>query len=91
MALTVVLAFQRRFAGVLGKEWIMIAQQPLTNLQMELLRLYSVQLSDERLLEVKKLLAHYFADRLTRHIDEVWEQKNLTAADMEQWLADDDQ
>ncbi|MFZ1768727.1 MAG: hypothetical protein WAU00_05980 [Caldilinea sp.] len=69
----------------------MIAQQPLTNLQMELLKLYAVPLSDEQLLEVKKILAEYFAGRLTRHVDELWEQRGLTAADMEQWLADDEQ
>lgn len=69
----------------------MIAQPPLTNLQMELLKLYSLRLSDEQLLEVKQVLARHFADRLTRHVDALWEQKGLTAADMESWLNDDDQ
>ena len=69
----------------------MIAQPPLTNLQMELLKLYAVPLSEEQLLEVKEVLAEYFAGPLTRHVDELWEQRGLTAADMEQWLSDDEQ
>jgi hypothetical protein len=75
----------------LPRGYAMIAQQPLTNLQMELLKLYAVPLSDEQLLEVKEVLADYFAGRLTRHVDELWEQRGLTAADMEQWLSDDEQ
>lgn len=69
----------------------MIAQPPLTNLQMELLRLYAVRLSDAQLLEVKEVLARHFANRLTRHVDMLWVQKGLTEADMESWLNDDDQ
>ena len=75
----------------LRKGYAMIAQPPLTNLQMELLKLYSLRLSDEQLLEVKQVLARHFADRLTRHVDALWEQKGLTTADMESWLNDDDQ
>ena len=36
---------------------------PLTNLQMELLELYSTQLSEEDLNEHKTLIAHFFAKR----------------------------
>jgi hypothetical protein len=69
----------------------MIAQQPLTNLQMELLKLYAMRLSDDQLLEVKQVLANHFAKRLTRRVDELWQKRGLTAADMEQWLADAEQ
>ena len=69
----------------------MIAQQPLTNLQLELLKLYAVRLSDEQLLEVKEVLARYFAERLTRHVDQLWDERNLSSNDMEQWLAEHDQ
>jgi hypothetical protein len=72
----------------LNQGYTMIAQPPLTNLQMELLRLYSLRLSDEQLLEVKQVLARHFADRLTSHVDGLWEQTGLTEADMESWLND---
>lgn len=69
----------------------MITQPPLTNLQMELLQLYSLKLSDNELLQVKQVLAKYFAQRLSKHVDQLWQEKGLTTEDMEQWLIDDDQ
>ena len=69
----------------------MSAQQPLTNLQVELLKLYALHLSDEQLLEVKQVLAGHFAKQLTHHVDVLWQKQGLTAADMEQWLADVEQ
>ena len=69
----------------------MIAQQPLTNLQMELLKLYAMRLSDDQLLEVKQVLARHFAKRLTRRVDGLWQERGLTAADMDRWLSDAEQ
>lgn len=69
----------------------MITQPPLTNLQMELLRLYSLKLSDNELLQVKEVLARYFAGRLGQHVDHLWQEKGLTADDMERWLTDENQ
>jgi hypothetical protein len=64
---------------------------PLTNLQLELLKLYGLKLAEEELLDIKALLARYFADRLTRRVDQIWQDKGLTEADMEQWLNDEQQ
>ena len=69
----------------------MITQPPLTNLQMELLQLYSLKLSDNELLQVKEVLAVYFAHRLGKHVAQIWKEKRETAEDMEQWLIDEDQ
>jgi len=69
----------------------MIKQKPLTNLQLELLKLYSIPLSESELLEVKHVLAQHFANRLTRHVDKIWQEKRLTKDDMEQWLRDENQ
>ncbi len=69
----------------------MIKQKPLTNLQLELLKLYSIPLSESELLEVKRVLAQHFANRLTRHVDNVWQEEGLTKNDMEQWLHDENQ
>jgi hypothetical protein len=68
----------------------MITQPPLTNLQMELLQLYSLKLSDNELLQVKEVLARYFAGRLGQHVDQLWQERGLTADDMERWLIDAD-
>lgn len=64
---------------------------PLTNVQLELLKLYAITVSDEELEEIKSLLAHYFAERLTNRVNTIWEAKGLTAVDMEQWLNDERQ
>lgn len=47
----------------------------LSNLQLELLKIYSFNISDERLLELKALLAIFFADKLTNDFDTLCEEK----------------
>ena len=69
----------------------MIAQQPLTNLQMELLELYAMRFSGDQLLKVKQVPAGHFAKRLTRRVDGLWQERGLTAADMDRWLSDAEQ
>lgn len=56
--------------------------ETMSNLQVELLRLYGNGVSDESLGEIKTILAKYFADKATDAMDEVWEEKNLTEKDM---------
>ena len=48
---------------------------PLTNLQLELLKLYAQEVSDEDLRAIKKMLAKYFAEKAMDAADKVWEEK----------------
>lgn len=57
----------------------------MSNLQLELLRLYGNNVSDETLREIKSLLAKYFADKATKAMDEVWDEKDLSEQDMIDW------
>ncbi len=57
----------------------------LSNLQIELLKLYANNISEQQLLEVRLLLASYFAEKATEAMDKVWEEKKLTARDMINW------
>ncbi len=57
-----------------------------SNIQLELLRLYSYSLPEEELLEIKQLLATYFAEKLRRRADQVWEEKGWTDDTMEEFL-----
>ncbi|MEW5766612.1 MAG: hypothetical protein AB1797_03165 [bacterium] len=66
-------------------------QTPLTNLQLEILKLYSVKLSEEELVEIKQLLVRYLAHRMTSRVDQIWEEQGLTEADMERWVNDEQQ
>ena len=54
----------------------------MSNLQLELLRLYGNGVSEETLREVKSVLAKYFADHAASEMDSVWDEKNLTEQDM---------
>ena len=57
----------------------------LSNLQLELLRLYAHGVSDDNLLEIKQILAKYFADKATDAMDKIWDEKGLTEQDMIDW------
>ncbi len=52
--------------------------QPFSDLQLELLKLYARQVSEQDLLEIKRLLAQYFLDKASDQADQVWEEKGLT-------------
>lgn len=60
-------------------------QPPLTNLQLELLKLYANQLSEEQLLEIKMLLGKYFAQKATEAMEKTWQDQQLAPDDMKQW------
>lgn len=60
--------------------------QPLSNLQLELLKLYSTNLSQDELLDLKRVLAKYFAQRAIHGADKIWEEKGLSNEDMNKWL-----
>ena len=57
----------------------------MSNLQLELLRLYGNGVSEENLREIKKTLAKYFADKATYAMDKVWDEKGLTEQTMIDW------
>ncbi len=64
----------------------MVAQQKkLSNLQIELLKLFTFDLSDEQLLEIKNLISEYFARKATDRMDELWEDRGWTAETMKEW------
>ena len=54
---------------------ILLKIETMSNLQLELLRLYGNGVSDESLCEIKAILAKYFADIATDAMDKVWEEK----------------
>ena len=52
--------------------------QSLSNLQQELLKLYSSGIEDADLLHIKKYLAKYFADKAIQEADKIWDEKNYS-------------
>lgn len=60
--------------------------KPLSNVQKELLKLYSLDLSKAELEELKTVLGKYFAQRATNKADKIWEKKKYTEDTIEKWL-----
>jgi hypothetical protein len=59
---------------------------PLTNVQMELMKLYGTDMSEADLEELKNVLANFYADKAIAAANAVWDQKGLTNEDMDTWL-----
>ncbi len=55
--------------------------QQMSNLQLELLRTYTRQVSNEALLVIRKILADYFAQKAMNLADKAWENNNWATAD----------
>lgn len=60
----------------------------LTNLQLELLEIFSVDLPESQLLEIRGLLARYFAEKATEEMDRLWEERGWTEQTMKDWASD---
>jgi hypothetical protein len=58
---------------------------PLNKTQLEILKLFQQEQSEEDLKEVKSLLVTYLADKVTRTADKAFDEKAYTAAIFEQW------
>ncbi|MCU0390504.1 MAG: hypothetical protein MUE81_05265 [Thermoflexibacter sp.] len=60
-----------------------LLRQPFSNVQLELLKVFSHQLSDSELLELRKVLVSFFAQRLIQQADKTWAEKNWTDQDVD--------
>ncbi len=56
-----------------------VIEQPFSNIQLELLKLYSKNVVDEDLKQIKVLIARYFAQKAIEEADEIWDEKGYTA------------
>ncbi len=63
----------------------MKTQPILSNLQLELLKLYANNISELQLFEIKLMLAHYFAQKASDAMDDIWEFQGLTEQTMIEW------
>ena len=57
----------------------------LTNLQLQLLKIFSYKLTNNQLLEIRDILSKYFADKATKEIDGLWERNNWSNDTMDKW------
>ena len=68
----------------------MSAAHSLSNIQQELLKLYSSDVEEKDLLNIKHYLAKYFASKAISEADRAWDQKGYSNETMDQWLNEDD-
>ena len=64
---------------------MVIESKKLSNLQLELLKVFSYELSEEQLSEIRNLLANYFAEKASDQMDLLWEQNNWSEETMNEW------
>jgi hypothetical protein len=57
----------------------------LTNVQLELLKLFQYDLPEKQLVEIKNMLAKYFADTATAEMDKLWDEKGWSDKTMNDW------
>lgn len=60
--------------------------QPLSNVQEELLKLYSVDLSPEELEELKTVLGKYYAHKASKTADKIWDERKYSDGTIDEWL-----
>ncbi|WP_316769000.1 hypothetical protein [Pedobacter frigiditerrae] len=60
----------------------------LTNLQIELLKLFQYNLPENQLAEIKNMLAKYFANSATTEMDKLWEENKWDNETMKAWASE---
>jgi hypothetical protein len=71
------------------RKWLktvkMGATKQLSNLQLELLKVFSFDLDEGQLIEIRDLLAKYFAEKATEEMDRLWEENQWNEEVIKEW------
>jgi len=59
---------------------------PLSNIQVELLKLFSADIPDKHLTELKNMIARYLLDKARDKADATWDEKGYTDEKLQQIL-----
>lgn len=57
-----------------------------SNLQLELLRLFSMNVPDEELIKIRDMIARYLLQKKLNEFSQDVSNQGITAADLEKWL-----
>ncbi|MEA5428510.1 hypothetical protein [Arcicella lustrica] len=66
-----------------------VNQKPFSNIQMELLNLYAMDIEEEDLLKIKNYLAQFFMQKAIDEADKIWEENTYSDELMDKWLNED--
>ena len=65
---------------------VKIAPQPISNVQSELLKLYSTGIPDEYLDELKDIISKFLFDKARDRADKIWVEKGYNQDTIDNWL-----
>ncbi len=63
-----------------------IQSSELSNLQLELLKLFSTNVPEQDLKNIKNYLSNYFAQKAIKEADKIWDKKSFSNELMDKWL-----
>ncbi|TDG37906.1 hypothetical protein EZJ43_02105 [Pedobacter changchengzhani] len=63
----------------------MEAPGKLTNVQLELLKLFQFNLPENQLRDIKEMLAKYFATAASNEMDKLWDENNWDENTIDSW------
>jgi hypothetical protein len=61
-------------------------QKPMSNLQLELLKLYSMNIEEKDLLHIKEYIAQFFMQKAIDEADKIWDEKEYSNELMDEWI-----
>lgn len=61
-------------------------QPPLSNIQAELLKLFSIEIPEIHLFELKKVMAKFLLDKARDRADTIWDEKGYSDEKLQQIL-----
>ncbi|MCW5202113.1 hypothetical protein VT99_11041 [Candidatus Electrothrix marina] len=68
------------------KNSVHLKSSSLSNIQMELIKLYSTDLDHDELMELKELLVSHFSQKAINEAGNIWAKKKLSEKTMDDWL-----
>lgn len=67
------------------------ASHKLSNIQVELLKLFSTNLNEKDLSELKQQLANFYANKSIQLADDFWNENQLNDDIMDKWINEEKQ
>lgn len=64
----------------------MLLESPLTNVQLELMKMFSHNLDEEDLIALRRTLANFFAEKASDEMDRLWDENGWSDTTMSDWL-----
>lgn len=57
----------------------------LSNIQQELLKLYSTNIPDKQLVDIRLMLSDYFAKEVDNELNQVWKERKWSDKTIQDW------